>query len=398
MSSNQNTATVIEYKPQLDGLRFCAVLFVLIYHYLPVFRNLSSTFDLALFLVFFFVLSSYLITKILLISKEKGVAAGLSKQKIGLVFLIRRTLRIFPAYYFYLILLMLLPYAGQNVKDNALSFFLYYSNFQLFYTHEWGELTPHLWTLAVEEQFYLIWPWVILFTPNKYLPKVFYLFIFLGILSRAVLFALMKSPELEFATLQVLTPTCMDAFSLGALLAYQHVRGKTSNPIYLWLALLSLPILIYNKISHQVYFIFFERTFVALMAVVMVEKATHGYKGIIGWFLQNKVVLYLAKISYGIYLYHIFVAYLFWKVIGIINIHIVRRMQVDLTGFINFLALPLVSFFIYFVLSVALAALSWHFLEKPISNLKRLFIYNQQKKVTFAPAESKQVNEINAVS
>jgi len=398
MSSNTNTATVIEYKPQLDGLRFCAVLFVLIYHYLPVFRNLSSTLDLALFLVFFFVLSSYLVTKILLTSKEKGVAVGYSKQKIGLVFLIRRTLRIFPAYYFYLILLLLLPYAGQNVKDNALSFFLYYSNFQLYYTHEWGELTPHLWTLAVEEQFYLIWPWIILFTPDKYLTKVFYFFILVGIASRAILFGLMKSPELEFATLQVLTPTCIDAFSIGALLAYQHVHGKTTNPVYLWLTLLSLPIFIYNKISHEVYFIFLERTFVALLAVVVIEKATHGFKGITGWFLQNKVVLYLAKISYGIYLYHIFVAYFFWKIMGIINNYAVRQLQVDLSNFINFLALPLVSFFIYFTLSVVLAALSWHFLEKPISNFKRLFIYNQPKKINLAPVEAKPANEVKAIN
>ena len=115
MTSNLNTPRVIEYKPQLDGLRFCAVLFVLIYHYLPVFRQLGVNLDLALFLVFFFVLSSYLITKILLISKEKGIEAGYSKSKIGLVFLIRRTLRIFPAYYFYLIVLMLLQIGRAHV-------------------------------------------------------------------------------------------------------------------------------------------------------------------------------------------------------------------------------------------------------------------------------------------
>jgi len=398
MTSTKNIAVVIEYKPQLDGLRFCAVLFVLIYHYLPVFRELNGTLDLALFLVFFFVLSSYLVTKILLISKEKGIAAGHSKSKIGLVFLIRRTLRIFPAYYFYLILLLLLPYAGQNVKDNALSYFLYYSNFQLFYTHEWGELTPHLWTLAVEEQFYLIWPWIILFTPDKHLTKVFYFFIALGILSRAVLFALMKSPELEFATLQVLTPTCIDAFSLGALLAYRHVQGKTSNPVFFWLVLLSIPIMIYNKISHQVYFIFFERTFVALMAVVVVEGANRGYKNFIGSFLQHKVVVYLAKISYGMYLYHIFVAYLFWKVISIINNYATHQLHLDLSKIINFLAIPLVSFFIYFALSVVMAVLSWHFLEKPISNLKRRFIYNSPNKVNLTPAEPKSVNEVKALS
>ena len=115
-------------------------------------------------------------------------------------------------------------------------------------------------------------------------------------------------------------------------------------------------------------------------------------------FLQNKAVLYLAKISYGIYLYHIFVAYLFWKVMGIVNNYAARHWQLDLTKFINFLALPLVSFIIYFSLSVVLAALSWHLLEKPISNLKRLFIYNNPKKITLAPAEPQPVNEVKAVN
>ena len=397
MFTTQKPPSVIEYKPQLDGLRFFAVFFVLIYHYLPIVRNLAVSLDLALFLVFFFVLSSFLITKILLISKEKGVAAGYSRQKIGLVFLIRRTLRIFPAYYFYLILLLLLPYAGQNVKDNAASFFLYLSNFHLYYTHEWGELTPHLWTLAVEEQFYLVWPWIILFTPDKHLTKVFYFFTGVGILSRAVLYAQMKSPELEFATLQVLTPTCIDAFSLGALLAYQHVRGKTYNPIYKWLLLPCFLIFIYNKLSHQVYFIFFERTFVALLAVVVIEGASKGYKNWFGWLLENKVVLYLAKISYGIYLYHIITAYLFWKFIGLLNNYATRHFQLDLTGFVNFMALPAVSFFIYFFLSVVLAALSWHLLEKPISNFKKLFMYNAPAKNRISTPGNQPANEVKAL-
>lgn len=391
-----NSATVIEYKPQLDGLRFFAVFFVLVFHYLPVVQNIGGSLDLALFLVFFFVLSSFLITKILLISKQKGVEAGHSRQKIGLIFLIRRTLRIFPAYYFYLILLMLLPYAGQNVKDNAASFFLYLSNFHLYYTHEWGELTPHLWTLAVEEQFYLVWPWIILFTPDKHLTKVFYFLIAVGIISRAVLYFQMKSPELEFATLQVLTPTCIDAFSLGALLAYQHVRGKTYNPVYKWLLLPCLLIFIYNKVSHQVYFIFFERTFVALLAVVVIEGASAGYKSWIGWLLQNKVVLYLAKISYGIYLYHIFTAYFFWKFITLLKNYFTRHFKFDLTEYINFLALPAVSALIYFVLTVVMAALSWHLLEKPISNLKRLFMYTPPKKAN-ANTGSQPVNEVKAM-
>ena len=395
MTSSSEKSAVIKYRPQLDGLRFIAVLFVLIYHYLPGFQFVGRIINLNIMLTFFFVLSSFLITKILLISKEKGTEAGYSKQKIAFVFLMRRTLRIFPAYYFYIILLLLLPYAGQLVKDHTLSFFLYLSNFQIYFTQDFGDLTAHLWTLAVEEQFYLAWPWLILFVPNKNLPKVFYGLFLLGPVSRAIFYALMDNPGLEMATIQVLTPTCLDGFGIGGLLAYQHVNGKTSNPIYKWIFLALIPVYIYTLFSGYASFsIVFDRAFISIFAVIIIENASNGYQNFFGRFLENKVVLYLAKISYGIYLYHIFAAYFFWRVMSKLTPVFNNRLGINLYPLSDFFAHPVASFIVYLLLSIAMAALSWHFLEKPISNFKKLFMYkappkqitpSPEKEVTFNP-------------
>lgn len=339
-------------------------------------------------LTFFFVLSSFLITKILLISKEKGSEAGYSKQKIAFVFLIRRTLRIFPAYYFYIILLMLLPYAGQIVKDHTLSFFLYLSNFQIYFNQDFGDLTAHLWTLAVEEQFYLVWPWIILFVPTKNLPKVFYGLFLLGPVSRAIFYNLMDNPALEMTTIQVLTPTCLDGFAIGGLLAYQHVNGKTHNPVYKKVFLALIPVFIYTLFSGYASFsIVFDRAFISIFAAIIIEQASNGYQNVFGRFLENRVVLYLAKISYGIYLYHIFAAYFFWRVMEKLTPIVNNKLGINLNPISQFLAIPVISFIIYLLLSIALAALSWHFLEKPISNFKKLFMYKAPKQTETSTAE-----------
>src|SRR5262249_52703950 len=160
---------------------------------------------------FFFALSGYLITKILLVAKERGIIKNRKRITIAFVFLIRRTLRIFPAYYLYLIIIMLLPVGGYYLRSNAGMFFGYLSNFRIYNDQLWERFaTPHLWTLAVEEQFYLIWPWLILFIPTRHLPKLFIFLIAGGIAFRFIYYALLgqQSQEVPFT---VLTPACLDS-------------------------------------------------------------------------------------------------------------------------------------------------------------------------------------------
>ncbi len=377
--------TGLKYQPQLSGLRFCAVLFVVVYHFSNYLTNLKYVYDLGVFIVFFFVLSSYLITRILLVARKKAVLNGFSRWKVAVAFLARRTLRIFPAYYLYLIVLILLPVQGMEIRQHMGMYFFYLSNVLLYVTKSWGTFTAHLWTLAVEEQFYLFWPWVILFIPEKHLPKFFAAMILCGILFRVISVTLMKDQRIEMFPMLVLTPACLDCFAAGALLAYYHNRGFIKNHWLKWLLGAMIPLWLFLIFSHhRRTFIAMDRVFVSLFAVTIIDIANRGYKGITKKFLENSIVQYLSKISYGIYLWHLLMTVFFWSAFDAAAHYFSRY---DLSALRRLVENPFVSFWIFMILAIACATISWYCLEQPVNNLKRLFAYVMPKKKR---AEEKQ--------
>lgn len=356
----------LAYRPQLDGLRFLAVFGVLFYHYSGWLRTLKLPFtvEMGTFISFFFVLSSYLITSILLTKKHQRRSTAHTAYN----FLARRTLRIFPAYYFYLILLLLLPYAGHDVREHPLTYFLYLSNFHTYFGQIWDTLTSHLWTLAVEEQFYIAWLWLILLVKDKYLPTLLFSIIAAGILFRVSYFILNPAAAEETVPLVILTPACMDSFAFGALLAYQHYYKKTSVPLikkaYPFILLLWIILIL----AHQrLILLGLDRIFASLGTMILIEGADRGYTNKFGKFLQHKWITGLGKISYGIYLYHLLIPFLFWKVYN----QFVSPSSPLTYALVN----PAMSFILYFLLTVIFSKLSWRFLEHPISRLKKYFDY-----------------------
>lgn len=371
--------SVIGYRPQLDGLRFCAVFFVLFYHYSDWIRTLklSFTVDMGTFISFFFVLSSYLITTILLTNKERET----SVLNTAYNFLVRRTLRIFPAYYFYLLLLAVLPFAGWEVRDHAARYFFYLSNFQIYREQIWNTLTSHLWTLAVEEQFYIVWIWVILLIPNQWLVRVFFLIIVSGVLFRLLYFWLHKETATEIIPFIILTPACVDSFAFGALLAYQHKLGKTCAPLLKKIFFAVLPLWILLIALHaRALLLGLDRIFAEIGTMIIIEGANKGYRNGFGRFLENKRVRYLGKISYGIYLYHLLIPFLFWKAYNPLSVYLLHKRGIDLGGLTIFLVNPVVSLCLYFGLTVLFASASWYFLEEPFSKLKSYFSYTAPSK------------------
>lgn len=369
--------SVIGYRPQLDGLRFCAVFFVLFYHYSDWMRQLKLPFtvEMGTFISFFFVLSSYLITTILLTNKERES----NQWSIAYNFLVRRTLRIFPAYYFYLSLLMLLPFAGWEVREHLAHYFFYLSNFQIYKEQIWNTLTSHLWTLAVEEQFYIAWIWVILLIPNRWLVRTFFLIIVMGVLFRLLYFWLHKETATEIIPYIILTPACIDSFAFGALLAYQHRLGRTSNPLLKKIFLVILPVWVLLIAFHcRVVLLGFDRVFAEIGSMIIIEGANKGYRNWFGRFLENKKVRYLGKISYGIYLYHLLIPFLFWKAYNPLSSYLLHNRGIDLGGLTLFLVNPVVSLCWYFLLTVLFASASWYFLEQPFSKLKSYFSYKHK--------------------
>ncbi len=157
-----------EHLDQLDTLRAFAVTAVLIRHFWP---ELQPGLDLgARGVHLFFVLSGFLITGILLRSRalveDSGRGTGLAIRR----FYIRRFLRIFPIYY--LVLAVTWALGFPDVRSGIVWHLAYGSNILFAIENQWPPTTAHLWSLSVEEQFYLIWPLLMLLVPRRHLRTV----------------------------------------------------------------------------------------------------------------------------------------------------------------------------------------------------------------------------------
>ena len=164
----------------------------------------------------FFVLSGFLITGILLRARRQ-IEGSPSKRHVLRAFYARRFLRIFPLYYAVLLLLVVL---GFSEVQKAFGWHaLYQSNHHIMFLRgRWYGADVHFWSLAVEEQFYIMWPLLILWVPSRRLPLLMILAIVCGPLSCALLIPIYWGEE-QVGT-RVLMPQCLDVLSTGALLAW----------------------------------------------------------------------------------------------------------------------------------------------------------------------------------
>jgi peptidoglycan/LPS O-acetylase OafA/YrhL len=380
MMEQERPKTRFIFKPQLSGLRFCAVFFVVIYHFSDFLLGLRFyQYDLGSFIVFFFVLSSYLITRILLDAKQKALDGGMPVWKVAVAFLIRRTFRIFPAYYLYLFILILFPIEGQDLRQHPAFYFGYLYNFWIYIIGDSGPYAFHLWTLSVEEQFYIVWPWFILFIPTRHLIRVFGFMVVAAIAFRAIYITVAFQPDM-FPVL-ILTPGCIDAFAAGAILAYLHYSGKEKNQWLKWASLIAVPLwvlLILTQKTHQRSFYALDRVFVSLFTILTIDVANRGYTGFAKKFLENSIVQYLSKISYGIYLYHLIATLFFWRAFDFIQ-HWLIKEGYDLSFVGKWLGSPFISFWIYFLVAVGCASISWYCLEQPFNKFRKLIEYVKPK-------------------
>lgn len=218
--------------PALDGLRGIAILLVLAYHFVGGMAHDIHDADKAMYYLLragwigvdlFFVLSGFLITGILL--DAKGSPAYFRS------FYARRILRIFPLYYgFLLVLFVILPLIGAAPDDagyrqashDQIWLWTYLSNVLIATGGEWtGFRTEHFWSLAIEEQFYLIWPAIVLLLTRRGLIRACIGLMFVALALRIGTVVAETNNKVPY----VLTPTRIDALAMGALLA-AIVRGR----------------------------------------------------------------------------------------------------------------------------------------------------------------------------
>jgi peptidoglycan/LPS O-acetylase OafA/YrhL len=360
-----------KYMPQLDGLRFFAVAGVMIGHWLTY----SAMTEVGPMLAscgvnLFFVLSGFLITQILIESK---LTADRSHGFVLRQFYIRRFLRIFPLYYLVLVLgwMARVPANGTNFAW----FFTYTTNIVIALKQGDCGYFSHLWSLAVEEQFYIIFPLVVLLVPYKKLPYAFVTMIVLGPVSRGVLFLLFRNNPLQPWLTYVSTPCCFDAFGIGAMLAYQKTTDaallkKRLRKFMPFLGVLIGIIGLYFYSTHRPRLwlpisAFYRLGFCVFFFWVIGVASLNAFKGAAKRILENKVIIYLGKISYGIYVYHHFMPYIFEK-----------------AGVDQRIPSIAAKAALYFVGTVCISALSWHLFEKPINGLKKYFNYTPAEKPT----------------
>lgn len=342
--------TSLPYLPQLDGLRTVAVAAVAWSHWERPYQ-FGVPFGAGVHL--FYVLSGFLITTILLQARDatdRSAAIG--------VFYARRALRIFPAFYLTLALAWWADVAP--VRDTLWWHALYASNVQIVLTQEWPGAISHFWSLAVEEQFYLVWPWLIVFAPRRMLVPAVAAAIACSPMFRAWLAMLGYRETL----LGVLTPGSLDSLGVGALLALASrdprvlggwfAGGRLNRLAAIagagWIALL-----VREASGHALPLpaMAIKQTLQAVAFGWIVVSAARGFTGITGRILSAGPVVYVGQISYGVYLAHGFAGAML-AAAGVSSAAIPEPWR--------FLALSGVT--------LGTAAVSWHLVERPIKGYK----------------------------
>ncbi|GAB3558443.1 acyltransferase family protein [Spirosoma fluminis] len=373
----------LNHLKQLDGIRFIAVGLVLFDHWMAGRVELPLG---ALGVTIFFVLSGFLITRILLSSKDK-----LSSQPNGglgtylKTFYMRRTIRIFPIYY--LTLFVLYAINEPPVRRTFAWLALYATNIYMAYYTSWMGTVDHLWSLAVEEQVYLFFPLVLFFVPRRWVPLTAALLIIGAVALRYVLYRARMPWFIGYVTM----PACLDSFGLGAIMAfwwlYQRNRFERvfTPTLWLWLSIIALAFVAWmNKQlpaipdvtglpgHHNIMSDVWERLAASLIGFFLIGRAVLGFTGPIKWLLENPVSQYMGRISYGLYLFHNFV----FNVYHTQPTHFTVRAWRRITDVLPFLHSSYVfQFAFYLALTVAIATVSWFLIEKPINSLKDRYSY-----------------------
>ena len=358
------------HAPELDALRAVAILSVLVSHFLPADFVLNRWQGAAFGVPLFFALSGFLITRILCQSRSQIEDQATTTGHSLYIFYARRFLRIFPIYYGALFIGVALKYT--NVR-NALPWHLaYLSNF--YYLHR-GAFdrgpAPVFWTLSVEEQFYLIWPFVFFLLPIKRLAGFTLVLALTGCIFSA--WASPKSPVFN-----TLLPAHLVYLSLGSYLGLAGVAPlgsaiKLKRAIQLFaIAMVACAL---GAVARSFSFFGFsalgrDSKWIQICrqspAVFLHRcRSGAGVSGPLGSVICWQPIVFIGKISYGIYILQFFVVQLMDRGVLRLSAHIgLSKAQWILQSFPSRVAAI-----------IAVASISWLYFEKPLNNLKRYFPY-----------------------
>ncbi|MFZ5569870.1 MAG: acyltransferase family protein [Thermodesulfobacteriota bacterium] len=355
--------------PELDGIRGMAITLVLIFHCMPLNSLPMSDFiapikaSCWIGVDLFFVLSGFLITRILIGLKQT--------QKKYLIFYGRRSLRIFPLYYFTLTVVFFLLIKNADIHYTIQYcapmkwFFLYAYNIYIWINNSWAisDYLNHFWSLCVEEQFYLFWPLIIFTFQSARLPFVMTAIITAAISFKTCLFFIGMTAPVLFTNMFAR----MDCFAFGGLAAYAHlywdkaiITKKARFLFFLSFSILMLTGIIEKGIHAASPLILVVMTpIIALFFSCLIYLSLNDGIIPVKRFLSNNILRLLGKYSYGIYIYHwiIFVSIIRFDVL---SLHIENP-------WLQFITVLLATFSVSF--------LSFHLLEQHFLKAKKYFTF-----------------------
>jgi peptidoglycan/LPS O-acetylase OafA/YrhL len=373
-------AASLRHLPALDGVRGLAILLVLLVHFAGsaadpalasgsraerVFARLIDTSGCGVDL--FFVLSGFLITRILLHSR--GGAQPFRR------FYARRVLRIFPLYYLalFLVLVVLPQFAGKppgvrEILDRQGWLWLYGGNiacglFGYSWNQDWMRL-DHFWSLAVEEHFYFVWPFLALRLPIRSLVQLLWVFVVLAITAK-IAFVGYGMIDASYQ----LTPCRLDALSLGALIAIGAASGKLSRYAPAARAAIvfsAAGTLVLGMVSHLRPWLWWTTAlvhtmFALLFAGLLVLVLTGEPSGRLARVFSHASLRILGKYSYGLYVWHEILRPFLHAWVPLAGLE--QAVHSRLFGVMLYAAICI-------GLAFAIAYASWHLFEKHFLRLK----------------------------
>lgn len=301
---------------EIDGLRGIAILLVISFHYVNnQLTEVSTTVGRFLYKItsfgwtgvdLFFVISGFLIGGILLRSNK-------SRSSLQ-SFFIRRFLRIIPNYYLILIVFGIIfnvkslegsIFLTSNQSIPFWSYFLMVHNFYMAALENMGNPALSVtWSIGIEEQFYLILPFLLILVPERFIPKMLFFFILLA--------NIMRLNYSSWIPPYVLLPCRADSIALGVLLAFIHHK----HTLHRWLERYEkhLKVLLgFSLLLMAFLFLSFQdlgvtkHTLIAVVFTIVFAFAMGKETGIVKKILSFPLLTYIGKISYSLYLTHYFI-------------------------------------------------------------------------------------------
>jgi peptidoglycan/LPS O-acetylase OafA/YrhL len=341
----------------LDGVRGIAALMVIQFHlwldgfltgvpFPTVLKGLAVIGQTGVDL--FFVLSGLLITRILLATRDQP---AYFRNFYG-----RRSLRIFPLYYFALVIsFFVMPWVTHSPwvpASQQLWYVFYLQNIPDTFPQFEAAGPLHFWSLAVEEHFYLAWPLLVWFTPQRRMGILCLATVGLAIVSRGVIQSAGLSPF-------YLTPCRMDALALGGLLATMEAGFRQHPRRAMYLGWSAIP-LAFVLLALWPYASGSRWWWLAVCKPTLIAGTYAAVLGCLAWspcfpgraVLRSSVLTACGTISYGLYVYHPFL------------IDVVNAWKTPKT---------LASALVVVVASLIVSMLSYMLLERPFLRLKRYF-------------------------